>query len=134
MFENKSLVDIKKGKERNFAFTFACVFIIIAIYHYFYNQTNHSWLWILAIIFFILGIVWPKIFYIPNKLWIGFGILLGKIIAPIIMGLIFFLIVTPIGIILRLLGKDVLNQKIVKSEKSYWIKRKKSLQSMKNQF
>ena len=134
MFENKSLVVIKKGSERSFAFTFTFVFIIIAIYPYFYNQPIHSWLLILAIIFFLLGIVWPKIFFIPNKLWIGLGILLGKIVAPMVMGLIFFLIVTPIGIILRLSGKDVLNQKIVKSEKSYWIKRKKSLESMKNQF
>ena len=70
----------------------------------------------------------------PNKLWFKLGLLLGAIVAPIVMGIIFFLTVTPIGIIMRLFGKDIINQKIKKTAKSYWIKRKKTVSSMKDQF
>ena len=76
----------------------------------------------------------PKTLIVPNKLWFKLGMLLGAIVSPIIMGVIFFLTVTPIGIIMRLFGKDVLNQRIEKSAKSYWIKRKEPMSSMKNQF
>ena len=74
------------------------------------------------------------IFIIPNKLWFKLGMLLGAIIAPIIMALLYLFIVTPTGIIMRLFNKDLLNQKINKSKKSYWIKRKEPINSMKNQY
>ena len=76
----------------------------------------------------------PKALIIPNKLWFKFGLLLSVIVSPIIMGVIFFLTVTPTGIIMRLIGKDLLSQKLINSKKSSWNKRKDSLTSMKNQF
>ena len=82
----------------------------------------------------IIGIFFPKILIVPNKLWFKLGLLLGAIVAPIFMGMIFFLTVTPTGMIMRLIGKDILKQKIQKSKNSYWINRKEPNSSMENQF
>jgi hypothetical protein len=134
MFENISHHKIKAGSERNFGFVFAAVFLIIGLYPLWFGKNIHLWSCIIAFIFFFFAIFLPKVLIIPNKLWFKFGILLGAIVSPIIMGIIFFLTVTPTGIIMRLLGKDILYQKIIKSVKSYWVKRKKKFSSMKNQF
>ena len=88
---------------------------------------------IISFIFFGLALLFPKILYIPNKIWFKFGLFLGAIISPITMGLIFYLTVTPTGLIMRLLGKDILKKKKVKS-KSYWIKKDAKLSSMNEQF
>ena len=134
MFENISHHKIKTGTERNFGLVFAAVFVIIGLYPVLQGQDIRLWAFIIAFIFLFFGIFLPKVLIVPNKLWFKFGILLGAIVSPIIMGIIFFLVVTPTGIIMRLLGKDLLRQKINKSKKSYWIKNKNSLDSMKNQF
>ena len=135
MFEhNKSYFKIKGGTERSFGLVFAAVFTIIGFYPLWYNENIHLWACIIAFIFLFFGIFFPKILIVPNKLWFKLGLLLGAIVAPIVMGMIFFLTVTPIGIIMRLFGKDITNQKIKKTAKSYWIKRKKTVSSMKNQF
>ena len=135
MFEhNKSYFKIKGGTERSFGLVFAAVFTIIGFYPLWYNENIRLWACIIAFIFLFFGIFFPKILIVPNKLWFKLGLLLGAIVAPIVMGMIFFLTVTPIGIIMRLFGKDVINQKIKKNAKSYWIKRKKTVSSMKNQF
>ena len=83
--------------------------------------------------FLILGIFDSKILYPLNKLWFKFGIFLGKIVSPLIMGIIFFLVVTPIGLLMRLLGKDLLNLKF-NNNKSYWIEKDGPKSKMKNQF
>jgi len=135
MFEhNKSYFKIKGGTERSFGLVFAAVFTIIGFYPLWYNENIRLWAFIIAFIFLFFSIFFPKILIVPNKLWFKLGLLLGAIVAPIVMGMIFFLTVTPIGIIMRLFGKDVINQKIKKNAKSYWIKRNKSVSSMKNQF
>ena len=135
MFEhNKSYFKIGRGTERSFGLVFAAVFTIIGFYPLWYNENIRLWACIIAFIFLFFGIFFPKILIVPNKLWFKLGLLLGSIMAPIIMGMIFFLTVTPIGIIMRLLGKDIINQKIKKTAKSYWIKRKKTASSMENQF
>ena len=135
MFEhNKSYFKIKGGTERSFGLVFAAVFTIIGFYPLWYNENIRLWACIIAFIFLFFGIFFPKILIVPNKLWFKLGLLLGAIVAPIVMGMIFFLTVTPIGIIMRLFGKDIINQKIKKNAKSYWIKRNKSVSSMKNQF
>ena len=134
MFENISHYKIKAGTERNFGLVFAAVFVIISLYPLWFGKNMHLWACIMAFIFLFFAIFLPKALIIPNKLWFKFGILLGTIVSPIIMGIIFFLVVTPTGIIMRLFGKDLLRQKLYKSKKSYWIKNKKSLDSMKNQF
>ena len=134
MFENISHQKIKAGTERNFGLVFAAVFIIISLYPLWFGKNIHLWACIIAFIFFFFAIFLPKVLILPNKLWFKLGSFLGAIVSPIIMGMIFFLTVTPTGMIMRLLGKDILNQKINKTIKSYWIKRKENLTSMKNQF
>ena len=76
---------------------------------------------------------YPKILKLPNKIWFKFGLLLGMIVSPVVMGIIFFLTVTPTGIIMRLLGKDILKQKKTRLD-SYWINKEKNQSSMENQF
>ena len=134
MFENKSYIKIKESSNRAFGIVFATFFMVICLYPILQNNGVRLWALLISIILYFLSFFLPKAFIVPNKLWIKFGMLLGALIAPIIMGIIFILIVTPIGLIMQLIGKDVLNQKITKSVKSYWIKRNESVGSMKNQF
>jgi hypothetical protein len=134
MFENKSHYKIKAGTERGFGLIFSAVFVIIGLYPVLQGQDIRLWAFIIAFIFFFFAIFLPKVLILPNKLWFKLGSFLGAIVSPIIMGMIFFLTVTPTGMIMRLLGKDILNQRMKKSIKSFWIKRKENLGSMKNQF
>ena len=98
-----------------------------------YNSDIRIWSLIISFIFIILGLLNSKILTPLNKLWFKFGVFLGKIVSPLIMGVIFFFVVTPIGLIMRMLGKDVLNLKKNKN-KSYWIKKSGPKSRMKNQF
>ena len=134
MFENKSHYKIKAGTERNFGLVFAAVFVIISLYPLWFGKNIHLWTCIIAFIFFFFAIFLPKVLIVPNKLWFKLGLFLGAIVSPVIMGLIFFLTETPTGMIMRLLGKDILNQKNDKTIKSYWIKKTKTVSLMKNQF
>ena len=134
MSENKSYIKIKRSSERNFGLIFAIFFMIICLYPILQGQDIRLWACTISFIFLFFGIFLPKALIVPNKLWFKFGMLLGAIVGPIIMGIIFILVVTPTGIIMRLLGKDILNQKMKKSAKSYWINRKENISSLKNQF
>ena len=125
--------DIKIGSNRSFGIVFFVVFLIIAIYPLTYSGDVRLWSVIISIIFLVLGILNSKILTPLNKFWFKLGIFLGKIISPIIMGIIFFLVVTPTGLIMRLLGKDLLNMKYNKNQ-SYWIEKKGPKSKMKNQF
>ena len=88
----------------------------------------------MSVIFLLLAYIAPKTLSILNKLWFKFGMLLGSIIAPIVMMLVYFVAVLPTGLIARFLSKDLLRQKLDKNAKSYWIERTKPMGSMKNQF
>ena len=123
----------KLPSNRNFGIVFFLVFIIIAVYPLTYSGGITIWSLIVSLIFLFLGLINSKILNPLNKLWFKFGIFLGKIISPIIMGAIFFFVVTPIGIIMRLFGKDLLNLKSG-SIKSYWIEKNGPKSKMKNQF
>ena len=125
--------DIKISSNRSFGIVFFVVFLLIALYPLTHGGEIRIWSLIISIIFLILGLLNSKILAPLNKIWFKFGILLGKIISPLIMGIIFFLVVTPIGFIMRLLGKDVLNLKFNKN-KSYWIEKDGPKSKMKNQF
>ena len=125
--------DIKISSNRSFGIVFFIVFLIIAIYPLINNADLRIWSLIISIIFLILGLINSKLLTPLNKLWFKFGIFLGKLISPIIMGIIFFFVVTPIGLLLRIFGKDVLNLK-KNSLTSYWIDRKEEKKNMKNQF
>ena len=125
--------DIKISSNRSFGIVFFIVFLLISLYPLTYSEEIRIWSSIISLSFLILGLLNSKILTPLNKLWFKFGILLGKIISPLIMGIIFFLVVTPIGLIMRLFGKDVLNLKYNKSQ-SYWIEKNGPKSKMKNQF
>ncbi len=125
--------DIKIGSNKSFGIVFFVVFLLISLYPLLNNESIRLWFLVASVIFLILGILNSKILSPLNKLWFKFGIFLGKVISPIIMGFIFFLVVTPIGLIMRLLGKDVLNLKN-SDIKSYWIEKTGPKSKMKNQF
>ena len=125
--------DVKISSNRSFGIVFFIVFLIIALYPLTYNGEIRIWSAITSLIFLLLGLINSKILSPLNKLWFKFGIFLGKIISPLIMGIIFFIVVTPIGLIMRLFGKDVLNLKYNKNH-SYWIEKNGPKSKMKNQF
>ena len=125
--------DINISSNRSFGIVFFVVFFLIALYPLIHNEEIRIWSLIISLIFLILGLINSRILNPLNKLWFEFGILLGKIVSPIIMGIIFFLVVTPIGFIMRILGKDVLNLKF-NENKSYWIEKTGPKSKMKNQF
>ena len=125
--------DIKIGSNKSFGIVFFVVFLLISFYPLLNNESIRIWSLVFSFIFLVLGILNSNILTPLNKLWFKFGILLGKIISPIIMGIIFFLVVTPIGLLMRLLGKDILNLKY-SNNKSYWIEKTGPKSKMKNQF
>ena len=125
--------DIKISSNRSFGIVFFIVFLLIALYPLTYSQDIRVWSTIISIIFLVLGLLNSKILTPLNKLWFKFGIFLSKIISPLIMGIIFFLVVTPIGLVMRIFGKDLLNLKYNKNQ-SYWIEKKGPKSKMKNQF
>ena len=125
--------DIKVGSNRSFGIVFFVVFLLIALYPFTYGGEIRIWSAITSLIFLVLGLLNSKFLTPLNKLWFRFGVFLGKIISPVVMGIIFFLVVTPIGLIMRLLGKDLLNLKYSKN-KSYWIEKDGPESKMKNQF
>ena len=125
--------DIKISSNRSFGIVFFAVFFLIALYPLIHNEEIRIWSLITSLIFLILGLINSRILNPLNKIWFKFGILLGKVVSPIIMGIIFFLVVTPIGFIMRILGKDLLNLKFNRN-KSYWIEKNGPKSKMKNQF
>ena len=125
--------DIKIGSNKSFGIVFFIVFLLISIYPLLNNESIRPWSLIISIVFLILGILNSFLLSPLNKLWFKFGIFLGKIISPIIMGIIFFLVVFPIGFIMRLIGKDLLNLKY-NNHKSYRIEKTEPKSKMKNQF
>ena len=132
MFEKSK---IKMGSNRGFGVVFFVVFLVIAFWSFRGDLQQIKIIpFSISIIFLILGLLNSKVLTPLNKLWFKFGLLLGAIIAPIVMGFIFFLVVTPIAFIMRLIGKDLLKRKYNKLSKTYWINRDKKIETMKQQF
>ena len=126
-------LDLKMSSNKSFGIVFFIVFLIVGLYPLINNDEPRIWSLIISLFFLILGSINSKILTPLNKIWFKFGLQLGKIISPLIMGLIFFLVVTPIGLIMRLLGKDLLNLKLNKN-KTYWVEKSDPKSKMKNQF
>ena len=124
---------IKLPTNRNFGIVFSIVFLIIALWPLLKQNDLRLWSLYISGIFFVLGLLNSKLLLPLNKIWFKFGILLGSIIAPIVMGIVFFLVVTPTALIMRLLGKDLLNLK-KNNKNSYWIEKDNSNSNLKNQF
>ena len=124
---------MKNSSNKSFGILFFIVFLIIGLWPLYHSNPIRLWSVIVAVIFLILGLLNSKILSPFNKVWVKFGELLGKIIAPIVMFIVFFVILTPLSLIVRIFKKDLLKVKYSK-EKSYWIKREKNIGSMKKQF
>ena len=128
----KNIINIKRKDNIIFGILFFVFFLIIGLYPLKSDGIIRVWSIIFSLVFLIITIIKPELFTFLNKSWIKFGILLGKIISPIVMGLVFFCVVTPIGLLLRILKKDVMGLK--RGASSYWINREDKLQSMNKQF
>ena len=125
--------NIKISSNRSFGIVFFIFFLIISIFPLFKDENIRIWAVIVAIIFLILGLLNSSVLSPLNKIWFKFGILLGNFISPIIMGLVFFIVITPTAFLMRAFGKDLLNLK-KNNKKSYWIEKSPIKSEMKNQF
>ena len=125
---------IKVSSNRSFGIIFCIVFLIIAFYPLINSEEIRIWSIIVSLIFLLLGLINSQILTPLNKIWFKFGIFLGKIVSPLVMGIIFFLVVTPTGFLMKLFKKDILNLKFKSINKSYWIKKNGPKSKMKNQF
>ena len=124
---------IKLPSNRNFGIVFSIVFLIISLWPLLSQNDVRIWSLVISGIFLILGLINSKLLLPLNKIWFKFGILLGNFIAPIVMGIVYFMVVTPTGLIMRLLGKDLLNLK-KNNKDTYWIDKDNSNNDLKNQF
>ncbi len=124
---------IKLPSNRNFGLVFFTVFLLIALWPILNNNDLRIWSLIVSLVFLVFGSLNSKLLTPFNKLWFKFGTLLGNIIAPIIMGIIFFLVVTPTGLIMKILKKDLLKLKNNNSD-TYWLEKDNSNNSLRNQF
>lgn len=123
-----------KSSNRSFGLLFFIIFLIVGLWPLKNGDNINFYFILVSFIFLILGLINSKLLYPLNKLWIKFGEILGIIIAPIVMALVYFIFLTPISLIVRIFGKDLLGLKFLKNKNTYWIKRKKDLGSMKKQF
>ena len=125
--------DIKISSNRSFGLVFFVVFLLISIYPLLHGQNLRFWSLIVAIIFLALGLLNSKFLTPLNKFWFKFGLLLGSIVSPVIMSIIFFFVVTPISFVMKILGKDMLNLKR-NNNNTYWVEKSGPKSKMKNQF
>ena len=124
----------KRSSNRSFGVLFFVVFLSVGFWPMLNSGTPNYYLILFSLIFLILGLINSKILSPLNMGWIKLGEILGKIIAPIVMAFVYFLILTPISLLVRLFGKDLIGMKFSNNIKSYWIKRKKHLGTMDKQF
>ena len=127
-------VQVKISSNRSFGFLFFVVFFVISLWPLKSQGDLRLWAIILSLVFLVLGVLNSKFLTPLNKLWFKFGILLGSIVSPIVMGTVFFIVVTPVGLIMRFLGKDLLRINRNKTISTYWINRDKQEKTMKKQF
>ncbi len=125
--------NLKLPSNKTFGLFFSAIFFLIYLWLFFKYQNNQIWVFILGFIFLVLGLLNSKILKYPNLLWIKFGYFLGLIISPIIMGVIFFLVITPINVVMKIFQKDVIGLK-KKGRNTYWLNRNDDRKSMRNQF
>ena len=124
----------QKKQNRGFGLLFFIVFLVLALWPLRNGEEINFYLIFIALIFLLLGLINSKILTPLNKAWIKFGEILGRIIAPLVMAIVYFLILTPVSLFVRLFGKDLISMKFNDSLKSYWIKREKNLGTMDKQF
>jgi|SaaInl4_150m_RNA_FD_contig_21_237626_length_440_multi_4_in_0_out_0_1 hypothetical protein len=134
---SKSFVDVPVSSERSFGLVFGFVFAVVGFWSYIFGGDIRVWSLLVSAFFIIIAFVYPNILSLPNKLWHRFGFFLGSIVSPLVMMVLFFLVITPVGFIVRRLGKDLLKKNLDDNLESYWIDRDKDstpMGSMKNQY
>ena len=124
----------KNNQNRGFGLLFFIVFFVLAVWPLTKKGEINLYLISISLIFLVLGLLNSKILSPFNNAWVKLGEILGRIIAPIVMAIIYFLILTPISLLVRLFGKDLIGIKFGVDIKSYWVKRKKNIGSMDKQF
>ena len=124
---------MKRSTEKNFGIVFSALFFLIGLWPLLNAAEIRIWSIIIAVIFLVLAFLKPKLLKPLNHNWIKLGEIIGKVIAPIVMALVFFIIVTPISFLVRVLGKDLLKLKFLKNN-TYWIEREKNITTMDKQF
>ena len=124
---------IKISSNRSFGTVFFIVFFIISVWPILNDENIRIWSLVISVIFLVLGLINSSLLTPLNKIWFKFGIFLGNFISPIVMAIVFFLVLLPTGIIMRILRKDILNLKY-SSKSTYWIEKQKYKSTMKNQF
>jgi hypothetical protein len=134
MTDTSRNVITEQSSEKSFGVVFSIVFLIFSLYPLINSESLRIWALVVSAIFFLLAFFAPTMLVIPNRLWFKLGLLLGSIVAPIVMALVYFVTVLPTGLLMRLLGNDLLKQKLDKNAKSYWVKRNEPMGSMRNQF
>jgi hypothetical protein len=132
--EHSSHIEVKRGSERSFGVVFAIVFLLLAFWPLLSGGKPRLIPLFIALVLLLIAFAAPKLLALPNKLWFKLGMLLGAIIAPIVMGLVYVTTVLPTGLWVRLMGKDPLRTKLDPAASSYWIERTEKPQPMKNQF
>jgi hypothetical protein len=128
---------VEGSSDRSFGLVFAGVFLVVACWPLFYWELPRWWALGVAVVFAVISIWKPALLARPNRLWTKLGLLLGKIVSPIALGIVFYGVVAPIGLLVRITGKDPLRLKLDSSADSYWILRKPPgppPDSMTNQF
>ena len=133
MSDNNEYFKVKRGTEKNFGITFSLFFLLVSLYLFLIDKNFWIISFLISVSFALVSIFKPKIFFVLNILWFKFGMFLGKFIAPLIMGLIFFLIMLPLGFFLKIFSKENFKNKNDKIN-SYWVKRYKEINTMKAQF
>ena len=123
-----------QSSNRSFGLLFFAVFLILGLWPLKNGENLNIYFITASVIFLLLGLINSKFLSPLNKFWIKLGEILGIIIAPIVMALVYFVILTPVSLIVRIFGKDLLGLKFLKEKETYWIKRKKNLGSMNRQF
>ncbi len=125
--------EVKISSNKSFGLVFFVVFLLISIYPLLNSQDIRLWSLTISIIFLVLGLLNSKFLTPLNKVWFKFGMLLGSVVSPFVMGVIFFFVVTPTSFLMKIIGKDILNLKQNKNN-TYWIEKTGPKSKMKNQF
>ena len=134
MNEMKNNFSINKSSEKNFGITFGIIFFIIALFPLYQNQNINYLFLIISFFIFFISFFFANLLVVPNKYWFKFGMILGHVMSQIVMIFIYISIFLPIGFIFKILRKDLINSKVNKSLKTYWIDRNTKNNSMDNQF
>lgn len=125
---------VKLGSNKKFGLVMSLFFLILAVYPYLNGLPLKNNLFIVSFVFLICALIKPEILYYPNFIWMQLGRMLGIVVSPIILALLFFVVFMPIGLVLRLFKKDLLNMSLDKNSSTFWIQSNLTNQNFKDQF